>query len=100
MDFIILVTVSIVVNAIFLSWFIKKYLEYKLTQKLIDQGMKIKMYLTPDEALICVDCDCIYSREFFDECPICGNRQNMNVGIMVDPLLQIQHQRKLERILQ
>ncbi len=38
------------------------------------------------DALICMDCDCLYSEENYDYCPACGSAQNIRLTKIVRPM--------------
>lgn len=98
MTFILLVTTIVIINTLFLTWFIKQYFKHQLDKKVLDIGMYSRMYFSIEEAMICVECDCVFSKHF-QECPVCGNAQNLYLNCALDPVMQYQQQLKLHKII-
>lgn len=100
MYFILLVSIIAIVNALFLSWCMKYYLRHQLDSKLLEQQFYFRLYFPAQEAMICAECDCIFSKDDFTQCPACANNQNFYLNVVIDPLMQLEQQKKLGRILQ
>ena len=99
MKFIIMTTAIVFVNTLFLAWFIKQYFQYRLDSKFMEQEFYFRLYFPINEAMICVECDCVFSKEDFQSCPSCGNEQNIQLSCALDPLMQYQHKLKLHKII-
>lgn len=100
MYFIALVSIIVIANTLFMAWFIKQYFNHQMNKKFLELEMCHKACFTIQESMICIECDCIFSKKIFHQCPVCGNDQNFYLNVAVDPIMQHAHQKKLERILQ
>lgn len=83
---------------IFFAWAIKHFLQYKLNSKLLNQEICFKVYFPAHEALLCPQCDCIFSRKDFIECPACRNSQNFHLNLAINPIMQFEMCKKLHHI--
>lgn len=100
MNFIFSVSIIAIVNALLISWCMKQYLQYRLDSKFLEQEFYFRLYFPIQEAMICAECNCIFSKDDFMQCPVCTNDQNFYLNVAIDPLMQLEQQKKLDRILQ
>ena len=78
----------------------KQILQYRLDSKFLEQEFYFRLYFPIQEAMICAECNCIFSKDDFMRCPVCTNDQNFYLNVAIDPLMQMEQRRKLGKMME